>query len=187
MECRAAIVRRLNPASQLASLPSTVGSADHRTSCRPGTGDRTGRIDTSGLPVPACGIEGFWTAHCEPDAGPAKNTAAQSHRHTCQECRRPADHDLPHTLQLIRFRGIRIRWILWTGIRWHQPAWKLSYRKPVDGTRSRSQVQSPHVQIDHCRRETRVTQQTADRQQIDSGLQESGRIRMAKSVRTHIF
>lgn len=48
-------------------------------------------------------------------------------------------------------------------------------------------MQSPHVQIHHRRAETRMAQQTTDGQQIDSGLQKSGRIRMSERVGRDMF
>ena len=66
---------------------------------------------------------------------------------------------------------------------WIDPPRTLPHRQPVQRTGSRLQVGPPHVQIDHGRGETAVSQQPADGQQIDSRFQQSRRITVSQRVR----
>ncbi len=66
-----------------------------------------------------------------------------------------------------------------------QPARKLTHRQPVGRGRHAVQMQLPHVQILHCGRKALVTQQTADRQQIDTRFQQMSGEAVTQRVRSN--
>jgi len=164
---------------RLAWRLGTADNADRRTSYKRPRDDRTTCTSALCHPTRRCGRAKAWPA-CFALAGRLadRNTRCTAAR----RCGESGRHSAFPTLPAPRRLGLCLLRLL--GLLPHR---QLPYGQPVQGTGRRLQMGSADMEVHHGGHEARMSQQPADRQDVDSRFQKAGRVGMSKDVWRDVF